>query len=931
MKLYLNDITYLESEGEARLILFCRDRKRKRWRVDVVGFRARFYVEKGKEEKLLRKFRDRILEIVNEGIVNIRGKPMLTVYSRLPKYVGGDYEIDGMPSMRKWCDDHKIETAQADVLFPVVFLVVKEITSGIEIPTPKDQSMRYVEVNEKDVKACNFPTIARLWNLDIETDPRNLKVEFKVAIAKGRMPITAISFHDSFTNKLYTVYWKKLTKKSLKRIEEFKSNDNAWKWFNYECKSEKHMLILFKKMVKKFDFDLCTGWNVELFDWFTILKRMQILKVDRKDLSPIERCYLRKDNFNIKLRNIIDLATMYRTIEAITYFESLEGAMTEVFNRHKVFHTINTGDWWEQDCDGMLYYNAVDVEGTHDLNKFRHIIKFFDELKRQTGCLWTQIFNASLLVDPYILRVAQRLGICLPNKRKISQDIYALKTDFRKYETRLKELCTHRLGFKVKETKKRRLVKLFPIRNKERELILYLKSKRIEIFEEAMFPGAVVLVPKRGRHRYVIELDLKSLYPMMMLTCNMGVDTLLPRDYEGDCITIPNGLKFRKDKDSLTRIILREFLDNRAKMRKKRDSFERETDDFIEWDAKQYAYKQITNAMWGIIALATFRLGSSDIADGIVSGSLLVNTWTAEVIDPVVIVSILSILTMRKFKRHSKTFRVIYSDTDSTFVKILKSKLILDKDGEINKEKLKKLTGKLLVKVTKSYEIFNEIFNVDENYFLNKMDLFADPICLVMKKNYFLKEIFDDKWREVNKIEKKGLARKDQAVLSAEIKEVLFKAICDFKSNKVIIKYIRKKIQQLLDGKIPLQKIGIWGSVKKGFQGYKTGNAHVRAAITSNYFLGTNFGTGDRWMRLPLLSLPKNMRPSNDAFGRRISKGAPLIAFVDERQLPDEVRNMIDYKLLVDKLIKKKTEKILLINGITWKDILGGKKQKGFK
>ncbi len=109
-----------------------------------------------------------------------------------------------------------------------------------------------------------------------------------------------------------------------------------------------------------------------------------------------------------------------------------------------------------------------------------------------------------------------------------------------------------------------RVIDVYVLRKARSHFVL--PSKGNEKQEE--FEGAMVLDPIKGVRDNVIVLDLMSLYPMAMMTLNASPET---KSRDGE-LEAPNGVRFKKEPDGLTRIILKELLDTRAEKKQLRDS-----------------------------------------------------------------------------------------------------------------------------------------------------------------------------------------------------------------------------------------------------------------------------------------------------------------------------------------------------------------------
>ena len=161
------------------------------------------------------------------------------------------------------------------------------------------------------------------------------------------------------------------------------------------------------------------------------------------------------------------------------------------------------------------------------------------------------------------------------------------------------------------------------------------------------FEGAVVLSPIKGVRENVIVLDLASLYPMSMMTLNASPETKSP---DGELVA-PNGVRFKKSPDGLTRMILKELIESRLEKKRLRDRYPLGSDEYRKYDLQQAAIKVITNSYYGVSGYPRFRLYDRDIAAATTSVGRAIIRHTKSGIE-------------------SRGYEVVYGDTDSCMVTV---------------------------------------------------------------------------------------------------------------------------------------------------------------------------------------------------------------------------------------------------------------------
>lgn len=128
------------------------------------------------------------------------------------------------------------------------------------------------------------------------------------------------------------------------------------------------------------------------------------------------------------------------------------------------------------------------------------------------------------------------------------------------------------------------------------------------------FKGGLVIDPKPGLYFNVLNYDFKALYPSIIRTFNIGIDTIW-KD-EGEFIQTEK-LKFKKS----PRSIFCEFLDELEKMRdeykKLRDEQEEGSELYERYQARQYELKVLMNVTYGVIGAYGFRFYNKDVTESI--------------------------------------------------------------------------------------------------------------------------------------------------------------------------------------------------------------------------------------------------------------------------------------------------------------------------
>ena len=108
----------------------------------------------------------------------------------------------------------------------------------------------------------------------------------------------------------------------------------------------------------------------------------------------------------------------------------------------------------------------------------------------------------------------------------------------------------------------------------------------------------------------VIVLDLKSLYPMSMMTVNASPET---KDPNGELRT-PSGIRFKKHPDGLVRKIQERFLKERDDLKRERNKYPFGSPEYKCLDMRQDVVKINMNSYYGVSGNPMFRLYDRDVA-----------------------------------------------------------------------------------------------------------------------------------------------------------------------------------------------------------------------------------------------------------------------------------------------------------------------------
>ena len=431
---------------------------------------------------------------------------------------------------------------EADILFPNRFLIDKDITSGVRLPkrvVKSDESVTTLRVHHEEVKPVEATAEPRVNTFDIEVDDRQGFPE------DGEETIICIASHDSYDDEyvlwLYDAPDGPEPPKRLDNYDPIEGGDVAELDINVRTfGTEVAMLDAFITYIQRTDADLLTGWNFEDFDAPYLLDRLEVLNGDTDRNLDVERLS-RVDEVwrsdwqgpDIKGRIVFDLLYAYQR----TQFTELESyRLEEVGQRElgigKERYAGDIGDLWEEEPERLLEYNLRDVELCVELDRDQEIIAFWNEVRQFVGCKIEDATTPGDAVDMYVL---------------------------------------HKL---------------------HDEFALPSKGQQ----ESEDYEGGAVFDPITGVRENVSVLDLKSLYPMCMVTTNASPETKVdPDSYDGETYRAPNGTHFRKEPDGVIRSMVDELLTEREEKKSLRNDHDPKDPEYEQYDRQQAAVKVIMN------------------------------------------------------------------------------------------------------------------------------------------------------------------------------------------------------------------------------------------------------------------------------------------------------------------------------------------------
>ncbi len=742
---------------------------------------------------------------------------------------------------------------EADILFPNRFLIDKDVRSGLRVPNRRSEDDGALVVHEEEVEAVDLQVAPRVHTFDIEVDDRSGFPE------EGEEPIICLTSHDSVREE-YVVWLfdapvgEAAVPEALAGYE-FLSEGSSVDVRGFE--TEAAMLDDYLSYIEETDPDVLTGWNADDFDAPYLLDRLERLDpgseydLRGERLSRVNEVW-RNDwgGPNVKGRVVFDLLYAYQR----TKFSELDSyrldAVAEVeLGVGKERYTGAIGDLWEQDPERLLEYNLRDVELCVEIDDRQDLIPFWQEVRTFVGCKLEDATTPGDAVDMYVLHTVHG-EFALPSKGRVEGEEYE---------------------------------------------------------------GGAVFDPITGVREMVSVLDLKSLYPMCMVTTNASPETKVdPERYDGETYRAPNGTHFRKEPDGIIREMVDELLAEREQKKELRNDHDPGSEGYTVYDRQQAAVKVIMNSLYGVLGWTRFRLYDQEMGAAITATG-------REVIQ----------FTERAANERDK--EVIYGDTDSVMLEFGENATV---------EEVIEQSFDLEDYINDRYDEFaREELGAEDHRFQIEFEKLYRRFFQAGSKKRYAGHIVWKEGKEVDDIDITGFEykRSDIAPITKEVQHRVIEMIVTGVDLSEVTTYLTEVITEFLEGDLPHDEIAIPGGIGKRLDAYDTATAQVRGAQYANEVLGTNFDRGSKPKRLYLekvhpdffkrLEAEEGFDPQRDPRYGEFKRDPDVICFEYADQIPEEFE--VDYEKMLEKTLENPISRVIEALGISWEEVRTGQQQTG--
>lgn len=423
------------------------------------------------------------------------------------------------------------------------------------------------------------------------------------------------------------------------------------------CYSERDLINRFLKKWKELDPTIVIGWNSDFFDIPYLYYRIRnIFGEDTANLlSPIKKISVSLTNFDnpitiggVSSLDLMRLTKKYITKEEPTY--KLHDIGIKYAGIGKLEYEGNLDQLLATDPERYIDYNIRDVEILEELEKKLQFIQLTILISHLCHTPYESIYFNTVLNEGAILTYLKRKNIITHNKPT------TYNTDIK--ELNEGDLVNHQRntptieGEIIKVDGDFVVIKIKGGETRTRELRTVKKKES--------YAGGFLLDPKPGIYRWLSDFDYASLYPSIIRSLNLGIETLIgrvvipeptrniwwglsdlklknPNDviefevFDKETYTLKsttltigkliktietknwnisaNGVCFRTDKKSIVATILGDWFGMRTEYKEKMGIAYKEGNAELGalYDRQQHSFKILLNAVYGAFAVNSWR------------------------------------------------------------------------------------------------------------------------------------------------------------------------------------------------------------------------------------------------------------------------------------------------------------------------------------
>jgi DNA polymerase delta subunit 1 len=640
-----------------------------------------------------------------------------------------------------------------------------------------------------------------------------------------------------------------------------------------EFDNEKDLLIGFKNLVKKWDLDIITGWNVFGFDFEYIMRRYEGDWKFMQEFSAFGRFKDERGRSKLTEKNLSSSALGDNKLKMLPMSGRFVFDMMQLVKR-------------ELNLDSYSLNNvSKDLLGDKKIDM--PPMEIFDRWRRQDAkeigevseyCIKDTILPIHIMdklkTIPNLIEMAKATWVPLSFLTERGQQIKV-------FSLMVKTATDHKYCIPT----------------------IYSKRDQNDEEEQEKFQGATVLEPKKGAYyEPIVALDFASLYPSIMRAHNLCYSTYVfdkaninKNFYEYEEFEIQGEKHYfvskRKGEDEKVFALLPKILADLKNFRsqaKKDMARTKGTPLEAVFNGKQLAYKVVMNSVYGFTGVTKGMLGLKAIASAVTCrGRQMIDETKATV------------------EGNFEGSEVVYGDTDSVMVKFKLDESLTTEQKIAEAWKLGEKAADMCV------------FPPPNELELEKVYM---PYILYSKKRYAAKMWVQNKKgeMELEKVDIKGLQviRRDQSPFNRKVGKQILNILLESNDSTPALEYVMEKGKELLDGKVPNEMLLETRSLKDdGFRSdlgtdptvYETYNQGRSEKDKINIYNKRNLP--HVWVRDKMWERQPGSEPRQ---GERVSflvadTGNPKHKLFEKAEDPvyvEEKKVKLDYKYYFDKLKK---------------------------
>jgi DNA polymerase elongation subunit (family B) len=384
----------------------------------------------------------------------------------------------------------------------------------------KDIDRELVLLRDLYYEKDDMPSYHNIAHLDIEIEI--LGALTPTTIREANAEITAIALIDVTTKEKICFI--------LDKKQEIENTSSGEKQV-VSCVDENTLIRKFLSKWEQIDPTIVVGWNSDFFDipylYYRIKKK---LGDEVYRLSPVgkveENIYNPNSPIKIGLVNCLDYMLLFKKYiakEEPSY--KLGDIGTKYAKLGKIEYNGNLDTLFREDPNKYIDYNIRDVEIIEALEEKLKFIELTVLISHLCHTPYESVYYNTILNEGAILTYLKRKGIISPNKPTSTNPTIR--------ELEIGDIVTNQRGTPtiegvVYDFKENNQIIVKTLAGK------YLQRSAKSVRKKDSYAGGYLLDPKPGLYDWLSDFDYSSLYPSIIRSLNLSIETLVGR------IKIPN-------------------------------------------------------------------------------------------------------------------------------------------------------------------------------------------------------------------------------------------------------------------------------------------------------------------------------------------------------------------------------------------------------